>query len=344
MNKNVGAIFPAWPRRAKMAPLALMLLLVLMAISSMPQNSLAQNLDGKTPTASDTAAGRVQEAPVNRRPVEQKFWWSEDWFENGKLKVAQNYDVVERSVSYTNPADGTEVPAIIYRPKTPGKFPGVLFQHGRRGLDKLVKRLPRRLAARGFIVLAPDVYSARFIDPLPITHMVETEGDVDAGVDYLLKLDDVSTSKICFRSHTRGGYYTLRSAVKFGRQNKDVACYVSYYPHWQNPDASEPMQVYRYALEADRLSLPTMIFIGEYEQYQRRRSIETAVKSMKKAGKDVKLIIYPGVGRGFDFRPRSVRTFADDLATQDANLRTAAFIRKHLAKWVKINKAAVQEK
>ncbi|SFV76127.1 hypothetical protein MNB_SUP05-10-952 [hydrothermal vent metagenome] len=40
--------------------------------------------------------------------------------------------------------------------------------------------------------------------------------------------------------------------------------------------------------------------------------------------------MYPGIGRGFDFRPVHVRTFADDLATKDANQRTAAFVRKHL--------------
>ncbi|MCG8071671.1 MAG: dienelactone hydrolase family protein, partial [Candidatus Thiodiazotropha taylori] len=153
------------------------------------------------------------------------------------------------------------------------------------------------------------------------------------GVDYLLAQPDVSTSRVCLYSHTRGGYYTLQVAVKFKRQQKDVACYVAFYPHWQDPNAEEPMQVYRYAIEADRLEIPAMIVIGEYEQYQRRRSIETAVKSMKQSGKDVRLITYPGVGRGFDFRPIHVRTFADDLATKDATVRAARFMQKHLESW-----------
>ncbi|MGB1109845.1 MAG: dienelactone hydrolase family protein [Gammaproteobacteria bacterium] len=283
--------------------------------------------------ASDTIVGRPLEAPVNTRPLAEKFWWDEAWFENGVLPVPVNHEVEEKAVSYTNPADGTEVPAILYRPKQAGRYPGVLFQHGRRGLDELVQRLPRRLAARGFVVLAPDVYSARFIDKLPIEHLVETEGDTNAGVDYLLAQKDVSTSKICLYSHTRGGYYTLQVAVKHERQGKEVACYVSFYPHWQDPNAAEPMQVYRYATELDRLTIPTMVVIGEYEQYQRRRSIETAVKSMKGAGKPVRLITYPGVGRGFDFRPEGVRTFADDLASQDSLMRATSFIQQHLKAW-----------
>jgi carboxymethylenebutenolidase len=285
--------------------------------------------------AADTVVGRSLEAPVNTRPLGEKFWWDSAWYEQGVLPTPTNHEVVEKAVSYVNPADGTEVPAILYRPATPGKFPGVLFQHGRRGLDDLVQRLPRRMAARGFVVLAPDVYSARFIEKLPVEHLVETEGDTNAGVDYLLQQPDVSTSRICLYSHTRGGYYTLRVAVGHGRQDKEVACYVSFYPHWQDPNAAEPMQVYRYAAELDALTVPTLVIIGEYEQYQRRRSIETAVRSMKDAGGKVRLIIYPGVGRGFDFRPEGVRTFADDLATKDATMRAADFMREQLAPWMR---------
>jgi len=45
----------------------------------------------------------------------------------------------------------------------------------------------------------------------------------------------------------------------------------------------------------------------------------------------VRLVVYPGVGRGFDFRDPSVRTFADDLASRDAIDRAARFMRAHLA-------------
>ena len=287
--------------------------------------------DRALPNASDTVTGRLFDAPANTRPLAEKFWWSDAWYDDGLLPLPENHEVSETELSYTNPADGTEIPAVLFRPKTEGRFPAVLFAHGRRGLDAFVRRLARRMAARGFVVLAPDLYAARFIDPMPLTHDPATESDVDAGVDFLLSRPDIAGRKICLYSHTRGGFYTLRVAVAFSRQKRDVACYVSFYPHWQNPNAPEPLQVYRYHPDLDRLEIPTLVFIGEYEQYQRRRSIETAISFMKRAGRDVRLIIYPGVGRGFDFRPPGVRTFADDLATKDSNLRAAAFMRKHLA-------------
>jgi glyoxylase-like metal-dependent hydrolase (beta-lactamase superfamily II) len=101
-------------------------------------------------------------------------------------------------------------------------------------------------------------------------------------------------------------------------------------PHLQDPNAPEPQQVYGYAKEIDDLELPTLVFIGEDEQYQRRRVIETSIGVMKDKGRDARLVIYPGVGRGFDFRPENVRTFADDLASKDAVQRAAAFMRRHL--------------
>jgi len=257
-----------------------------------------------------------------------KQWWDEAWWDKGTLTVPENLEVRVKEVSYLN--EETEIPALIIRPDDTKKYPAVLFQHGRRGLDDLVIRHAKRLAARGFIVLAPDVFSARFIEKFPIEHDYVAEDDVNHGVDFLLSLPDISSDKICLYSHTRGGYMTLKVAVTKERQHKEVACYVSYYPHLQDPNASEAMQVYRYAPEADKLVIPTLIFIGDEEQYQRRRSIETAVKSMQENNLPVQLFIYPGVGRGFDFRPENVRTFADDLASKDAIQRAAAFMHNHL--------------
>jgi carboxymethylenebutenolidase len=274
---------------------------------------------------------RVLEAPADTRPAKDKFWWSDDWYEKGQLEVPPNFEVEVRETSYRNPADNTDVPALLFRPKAAGKYPAVLFAHGRRGIDEMTRLLPLRVAARGFVVLAPDLYAARFIEKMPVAHDAATETDLGAGLTHLLSLPDVSTAKACLASHTRGGYYTLKVAVTQGRQGKDAACMVATYPHWQNPGASEAEQVYRYAGEIDALEIPTLVMIGEFEQYQRRRSIETAVAVMKAKKREVTLIVYPGVGRGFDFRPPGVRTFADDLATKDAVQRAAAFMARQLA-------------
>ena len=160
-----------------------MILTAILVVSGtwLPDSAFAQeNKSAKSNNPADTFVGRVLDAPINTLPTSDKFWWSDDWYDNGILPTPKNFQVVEETVSYLNPIDDTDVPAIIYRPKKEGKYPAVLFQHGRRGLDELAQRLARRMAARGFVVLAPNVFAARFIDRWPIEHMEETEGDVNA--------------------------------------------------------------------------------------------------------------------------------------------------------------------
>lgn len=260
--------------------------------------------------------------------IDKDLWWSEAWWNEGVIEVPRNYSVKVEQVSYDS--DGVEVPALLARPRQSGKFPAVLFQHGRRGLDELIRKHVIRLAARGFVVLAPNIYQAHFLGTHPVEHDYALEKDVNRGVDVLLARRDISSDRVCLYSHTRGGYYTLKVATTFGRQDNAVACYVSYYPHLQDPNAPEPLQVYGYAEEVNQLKLPVLVFIGDEEQYQRRRVIETSIDVLRKQGRPARLIIYPGVGRGFDFRPEHVRTFADDLASRDAIQRAANFMRQHL--------------
>ena len=78
------------------------------------------------------------------------------------------------------------------------------------------------------------------------------------------------------------------------------------------------------------MTIPTLLYVGELEQYQRKRGIDMAFESMRGRGLPVQRITYPGVGRGFEFRPPPTRTFADDLATRDALLRATDFMNQHL--------------
>ena len=264
---------------------------------------------------------------------DNSWWWSNSWWNEGQIEVPTNHNLKVTWESYQS--GDVDVPVMIIRPDDNKKYPAVFFQHGRRGLGELVQRHAKRVAARGFVVFAPDIYKAHFLGTHPIEHDYELEQDINTGVDVLLKRNDISTTRACLYSHTRGGYYALKLATTFNRQVKDVACYVSYYPHLQDPNAPEPEQVYGYAREIDQMKIPVLIFIGDQEQYQRRRVIETSVKVMQDKGRDARLVIYPGVGRGFDFRPENVRTFADDLASKDAVQRAARFMQQHLHQYRK---------
>jgi carboxymethylenebutenolidase len=137
----------------------------------------------------------------------ESWWWDDDWWERGTIGIPTNLPTRSEEIEYES--GSVQVPALVVRPDDGRQYPAVLYQHGRRGLDELVQRQVRRIAARGFVVLAPDVYSAHFIEKFPLEHDYATELDVANGLDVLLARDDVSTSRACLASHTRGGYMSL---------------------------------------------------------------------------------------------------------------------------------------
>ena len=274
--------------------------------------------------AADLEPWRSTQYPQDR----DKWWWDTEWWERGRIPQARNHAVAVREASARS--GDVEIPLRIHRPQGEGRFPVIVFLHGRRGVDELTRLIPLRIAARGFTVVAPDFYAGRLVDKYPIRHDPAIESDAAAVIDHALALPEASgQAKLCIASHTRGGYYALKAMTTHRRQSK-VACYVAWYPHWQDPNAPEPMQVYQYAPEIDALAVPVLVFIGEQEQYQRYRPILTGIESLRTKKRDARLIVYPGVGRGFDFRPPEVRTFADDLATQDSLRRAADFMRAAL--------------
>jgi len=263
--------------------------------------------------------------------AESAWWWDKDWWYEGKTPPSPASLAVEsRQTSYK--VGDIEVPVTVIRPRNKKRYPGVLFVHGRRGWDDVVALHATRVAARGFVVYAPDLYTGRFIPKNPLEHDYVLEDDLNAGLDAFLKLPDIQGKKICAYSLSRGGYYTLKLAVTKNRQKDALACYVSYYPAWQDPNAPEPLQVYQYAPEINDLDLPALAFVGEQEQYHRKRVIDSSVDALQQRGRAITYVVYPGVGRGFDFRPPNVRTFADDLAAKDAIARAARFMHEKLGR------------
>ncbi|MFN4319010.1 MAG: dienelactone hydrolase family protein [Aquificaceae bacterium] len=255
------------------------------------------------------------------------WWWDNRWWEEGYIENLPNYKV--RTETATVKKRDVDIPVFVYRPDDEKAYPGVLFIHGRRGLDELFQLHAKRLASKGFVVVAPDLYTGRLIPQFPIEHDPVVEEDLDAVLVYAVNRKDIKNGKICAYGITRGGYYGIRLLVAYKRQEKDIACFVAYYPHMQNPNAPEPEQVYRYAPEWESLRIPTLILVGEQEQYQRIRPALVAVDHLKAKGVPIWIVVYPGVGRGFDFR-LDRRTFADDLASKDALIRSSLFMKRYL--------------
>ncbi len=236
---------------------------------------------------------------------------------------AWSVELVERRVGYAS--GDIDVPAVLLVPKVPGPHAAVLFVHGRSGLNDRVQAAARRLAGRGFAVLAPDYHTGRFIAENPIDHDPATEKDVERGLDYLKTVPGVRAEKVAVVGLSRGGYHAALLAVR----RPEVAGMVGYYSHLANPNAPEPVQVYRYMPEVEEWKVPALLMVGDQDHQLRREQVVRVAERLKERGVPVELVVYPGAQRAFDFR-RNMRTVGDDLAREDALNRTVRFLNRVL--------------
>ncbi|OZA21105.1 MAG: dienelactone hydrolase [Hydrogenophilales bacterium 17-61-9] len=224
-------------------------------------------------------------------------------------------------------ADGSEVPIEIATPAGTGPFPPVLFIHAKRGYEGDERAHVRELAEQGFLVVAPDWQSGRFIERWPSAHNPDTELDVETGLDYLKALPNACKQPVGVVGLSRGPYYAIRLAAKRG---PELAAIVSYYGHMQNPNAPEPDQLFRIAPEITQITTPMLFLIGDADYELRRMNGGRAFYALWERGVPVEWQEYPMARRAFDFRPD--QTPEEKVAARHARERA----KNWLTQWMRL--------
>ena len=222
-----------------------------------------------------------------------------------------------------------DVPVDIAVPNGTGPFPPVLFIHAKRGIDENERQHIIELAQQGFLVVMPDWQSGRMIERWPSEHNPDTELDVEAAMDFLIKHPSACKIPVGIVGQSRGPYYAIRLAAK---RSKDIAAIVSYYGHMQNPNAPEPDQLFRVAPELTQITTPMLMMIGEQDFELRRMSVGRAFYTLYERGIPVEVQYYPLARRAFDFR--ADQSPEEKIATRHARKRAQDW----LSRWMKLDK------
>ena len=238
-------------------------------------------------------------------------------------QIAQAGDIQLRKVVVKS--GGVDVPAEIAIPAGKGPFPPVLYIHAKRGYDEVDQRHIATLAQQGFVVLAPDWQSGRFIERWPSAHDPATENDVEAGLDALMALPESCKIPVGVVGYSRGGYYSIRLAAGRG---KDVAAIAAYAGHMQNPNAPEPEQLFSVAPEISQITTPMLFLIGEQDYELRRINGGRAFYALYERGVPVEMQYYPLARRAFDFR--NDQTPEEKIAARHARERVKAWLQKYM--------------
>ena len=222
-------------------------------------------------------------------------------------------------------AGGHEVPLEVARPAGPGPHPPVLYIHAKRGFEDEDRAHMRDLAARGFLVVAPDWQAGHMIERWPDRHYPESELDIEAALEALMARPDVCKGPVGVVGISRGPYYAIRLAAK--RPN-DIAAIVSYYGHFQNPNAPEPQQLFGVAPEVGLIRAPVLMLIGDGDFELRRIVNGRAFYALWERGVPVEMQMYPLARRAFDFRRDA--SPEEKTATRHARLRAQQWLSTHL--------------
>ena len=220
-------------------------------------------------------------------------------------------------ISY--PGKTGEVKAFLARPSEKRKYPAVVVIHENRALQPHIRDVTERMAAEGFLSMAPDALS-----PLGGTPESEDEartkmGELDMGStteDFIaavkyLKTHPLSTGKVGCTGFCWGGAMVNRVAV--GAPELDAA--VPYYGTTPSPE------------DVPKIKAPVMAHYAGNDA-RINAGIPAFEEALKKAGIDYRIFIYEGASHAFnnDSNPERYHEEAAKLAWE----RTIAFFRDKL--------------
>lgn len=219
--------------------------------------------------------------------------------------------------------------AILETPTTPGPWPGVVMIHEAFGLDEVMQRQAKRLAAAGFLTLAVDLYSAggakRCLVPT-MTSMLRGHGkaftDIEVARSWLLESPDC-TGKIGVIGFCMGGGFAMVSAGDFD------AASVNY--------GQLPRKL-------DEAVVDACPIVGSFggKDFSLRGAAAKLETALSNAGIENDVKEYPTAGHAFlndaEAGPKVLRPLErilgigpDPVAAQDAWKRIDSFFERHLA-------------
>ncbi len=225
-----------------------------------------------------------------------------------------------RARDITYPGASGELRGYLAQPDgRSGQLPTVIVIHENRGLNPHIRDIARRLAAEGFVSLAPD-----FLSPHGGTPQDEDQARAMIGqLDPATVADDGIATIAYLQAHERsngnvgavgfcwGGGAVNTLAVRASSLDAAVAYY------GRQPDASE----------VSRITAPLLLhYAGEDSRIN--AGIEQYRRALEAGDKDFTIHVYEGVQHAFNNDTSAARY--DEDAARLAWERTVAFLRREL--------------
>jgi carboxymethylenebutenolidase len=232
-------------------------------------------------------------------------------------------------------AEAGRMPAQVARPAEGGPHPGIIVVMEAFGLNDHIKDVARRLAAEGFVTLAPDLYYREAVrmtayEDLPQAIRLMTGlwddkivADMEAAIAFVRRQPGVRGDRVGVTGFCMGGRVSFLTACRSGA----IAAAVPFYGGGiasGEPSARQPVVPIDLA---GQLRCPVLAFFGGDDPFIPPADIERVRTTLGALGPQHEVVVYDGAPHGFFCNERS--SYRPDAA-QDAWARTLRFFRAHL--------------
>jgi len=237
-----------------------------------------------------------------------------------------------------NDVPGDRLRGFLGKPDGDGPFPAIVALHGCSGLpEAVVQGASERAVSKGFVILLVDSFTTRAIDhtctpdKYAAADIFTRTLDAYGALLFLARAPFVDAHRVAVAGASQGGMVTLSAA-----EARSIELFV-------NPDNL----AFRAAIAlypgcgvvGARPSIPTLILVGELDDWTPASDCERAVAHWGNAGAPVQLVTYPGAHHAFDveiFQPGRAMfghwTEYNAEAADDARRRMYTFLADFLAK------------
>jgi carboxymethylenebutenolidase len=215
--------------------------------------------------------------------------------------------------------------AHLARPAGDGKHPAVLVIMEAFGLNAHIKSVADRLAAEGYVALAPDMYHREKdavvgYDQLPEAIRLMTSlsddaivADVSAAVQYLQGQSFVRADRIGITGFCMGGRISFLAATALPAIKASAPFYGG--------------GIGGLLDRADKISCPMLLFFGDQDPFIPNDEVAKIGKTLADLKKTAEVKVYAGAPHGFFCNERD--SYRADAA-QDAWNRLTTFLAAHL--------------
>jgi carboxymethylenebutenolidase len=216
------------------------------------------------------------------------------------------------------------MPAFVARPADAPR-PAVLVIQEAFGLNGHIKDVARRIAAEGWVALAPDLYwrggtgrTVAYPDLAEAIRLMQTlkddeiVADVAGAVAWLERQPYVRADRIGITGFCMGGRVSYLAACELPDK---IRAAVPFYGGGIPVDKTA------------KLRAPVLAFFGDRDAFIPLDAVQALRDEVAKRGKRVEIVVYPGADHGFFCDERASY---DATAAADAWKRLKAFFTTHL--------------